>query len=254
MEDIDSTRCKPEYEAAIEADLAWLGVRFDGAIRRQSEHAATYAAALEKLDGQGLLYPCFCTRGQILRACEGERDPDGAPLHRGGCRAVSSDEARARLAAGESASLRLDVARALQGLEKPLFWREFGEGDSESRVEARPLDWGDVVLRGKERAAAYHLAVVVDDAAQDVSDVVRGRDLFAATSIHTLLQARLEAPTPRYRHHRLVLDASGAKMSKSASSQPLAALREQGLSAADLRAALGFAGAGAKKRLDVILS
>ena len=247
MEDIDPSRCKPEYEADIEADLAWLGIVLDGAVRRQSEHVATYAAVLQRLQSDGLIYPCFCTRGQIQRNGDGARDPDGAPLHRGRCRAISPEATRARLAAGEIPALRLDVDAALQGVDNALFWREFGEGEAERHVAAAPLDWGDVVLRGKERAAAYHLAVVVDDAEQGVTDVVRGRDLFAATSIHVLLQARLNLPTPRYRHHRLVIDASGAKMSKSASSRPLAALREEGYSAADLRGALGFAAVGAAR-------
>ena len=252
IEDIDSTRCKREYEAAIQADLAWLGVAFDGAIRRQSEHGAIYAEALTRLDKLGLVYPCFCARGQILSAHGGARDPDGAALHRGRCRAVPAEETRARLAAGETAALRLDVKAALALAPEALSWREYGEGDVERRIAATPRDWGDVVVRGKQRATSYHLAVVVDDALQGVTDVVRGRDLFAATSIHVVLQAVLGLPTPRYRHHRLVLDAAGAKMSKSASSRPLAALREDGMTPADVRAALGFGGsppAGVEFRL-----
>ena len=253
IEDIDLTRCKREFEEAIKNDLAWLGVVFDGAVRRQSEHGDDYADALAKLDEPGLLYPCFCTRGQILRAHGGQRDPDGAPLHRGRCKAVASDETKTRLDAGELPALRLDTARALELAAKTLAWSEYGEVSQARRVAATPLDWGDVVLRGKERFATYHLAVVVDDALQGVTDISRGRDLFAATSIHVLLQALLGLETPRYRHHRLVLDATGTKMSKSAASRPLAALRGDGYSPADLRAALGFAGA-AERKLAVVLN
>ena len=253
IEDIDATRCKREFEEAIKNDLGWLDVAFDGAVRRQSEHISDYADALGKLDRLGVLYPCFCARGQILRAHGGERDPDGAPLHRGRCKAVSPEEAEARLEAGESPALRLDTARALDFAAQTLAWSEYGEGSEGWRVAATPLVWGDVVLRGKERSATYHLAVVVDDALQGVTDISRGRDLFAATSIHVLLQALLGLETPRYRHHRLVLDATGTKMSKSAASRPLAALRNDGYSSADLRAALCF-GAAAQRKLEVRLS
>ena len=253
IEDTDPTRCKPEFEASILDDLAWLGIVFDGPPRRQSEHPVDYADALAKLEARGLVYPCFCTRGQIARASAGGRDPDGAPLHRGGCVAVSARETRERLAAGEPAALRLDVARALACVQAPLFWREYGEGAEERRVEAAPEAWGDIVLRGKGRPATYHLAVVVDDRLQQVSDVVRGRDLFASTSAHRLLQELLGYGAPRYRHHRLVLDVTGAKMSKSASSRPLAALRAGGLSASVLRASLGF-GPPAEGGLEILLN
>jgi glutamyl-Q tRNA(Asp) synthetase len=241
IEDIDATRRKPEYEDAILADLAWLGIAFAGEPHRQSDHLSDYAAALDVLAAKGLLYPCFCTRGQIAAAGSGARDPDGAPLHRGGCVAVGPEETRARLAAGEPAALRLDIARARRLARGKLEWREYREGAIESVVRADLAAWGDIVLSGKERPATYHLAVVVDDALQAVSDVVRGRDLFASTSVHRLLQELLGFSAPRYRHHRLVLDEAGAKMSKSASSRPLADLRARGHRAADVRAALGFA-------------
>jgi glutamyl-Q tRNA(Asp) synthetase len=252
IEDVDPTRCKREFEIAILEDMAWLGVAFAGAPRRQSEHLEDYAAALSRLRRRELVYPCFCTRGEILRT-NGARDPDGAPLHRGGCIAVSASETSERLAAGEPAALRLDMARARALAPKRLFWREFGEGDAELQVEAAPEAWGDIVLRGKDRPATYHLAVVVDDAFQGVTDVIRGRDLFASTSVHRLLQELLGFDAPRYRHHRLVLDATGAKMSKSASSRPLSSLREAGLTAREVRGALGFEGRGAQ-RLQVALS
>jgi glutamyl-Q tRNA(Asp) synthetase len=253
IEDTDVTRSRRAFATAIIDDLAWLGLTFRQAPRRQSEHGDDYARALAALEARGLVYACFCTRGEIERTSGGLRDPDGAPRHSGACRAATTAEVAARRAAGERAALRLDMARALALVSAPLTWREFGEGARETRVEADPAAWGDVVLRGKDRPASYHLAVVVDDAIQEISDVVRGRDLYHATSIHRLLQDLLGLPAPRYRHHRLVLDESGEKMSKSAQSKPLAALREQGFSAAEVRAALGF-GAVASNRLAVALS
>jgi glutamyl-Q tRNA(Asp) synthetase len=253
IEDTDLARRKREHEDAIIADLAWLNIAFDGAPRRQSDHFEDYAGALEVLRAKELVYPCFCTRGQIALASSGARDPDGAPAHRGGCVAVTPAETRARLAAGEDPALRLDIARSIALAPAALTWREFGEGDVERQIIAEPTAWGDIVLRGKARPATYHLAVVVDDALQGITDVTRGRDLLASTSAHRLLQELLGFPAPRYRHHRLVLDAGGAKMSKSAASEPLAALRERGVSPDDMRAALGFAPPRGH-RLDVVLS
>ncbi len=240
IEDLDRTRCKREYEAAIEDDLGWLGLDFDGPPRRQSEHGEDYARALDALSARGLVYPCFCSRGQIAAAAGPARDPDGAPLYPGVCRALGAHEVARRLEAGERAALRLDSARARSEAPADLSWREYGEGARGALHPADPAAWGDFVLRGKDNAASYHLAVVVDDALQGISDVVRGRDLYAATSVHRLLQSLLGLAPPRYRHHRLVLDARGAKMSKSASSQPLRALREAGYSALEVRAALGL--------------
>jgi glutamyl-Q tRNA(Asp) synthetase len=240
IEDLDRARCKREYEQAIADDLAWLGIVFDGPPRRQSEHGGDYARALERLSARGLVYPCFCSRAQVAAAAGEARDPDGAPLYRGRCRALDPREIALRLAAGERAALRLDTARALAEAPADLSWREWGEGARETLHPADPAAWGDFVLRGKDNAASYHLAVVVDDAAQGVTDVVRGRDLLAATSAHRLLQSLLDLAAPRYRHHRLALDAGGAKMSKSAAAPPLRALREMGYSAREARAALGF--------------
>jgi len=253
VEDIDVTRSRSAFEAAIVEDLAWLGLIFSEAPRRQSEHGDDYAQALASLEARGLVYPCFCTRGEIERMSDGLRDPDGAPLHRGACRATPAAEVAARQSAGERAALRLDMTRALSLVRALLTWREYGEGASEALIQAEPAAWGDVVLRGKDRPANYHLAVVVDDAIQQVSDVVRGRDLYQATAIHRLLQELLGLASPRYRHHRLVRDASGEKMSKSAKSQPLALLREQGFAAAGVRAALGF-GAASVDRLAVAIN
>ena len=240
IEDLDRTRCKREYEQAIRDDLAWLAIAFDGAPRRQSEHADDYARALERLSARGLAYPCFCTRGMLAGAHAG-RDPDGAPLYPGTCRGLSAREVDARFAAGARPAWRLDSARARAVASRDLSWRELGEGETETIRLADSAAWGDFVLRGRDAAASYHLAVVVDDALQAVTDVVRGRDLFAATSAHRLLQAALDLPAPRYRHHRLVLDANGDKMSKSAASTPLGALRRHGATADDVRVALGFA-------------
>jgi glutamyl-Q tRNA(Asp) synthetase len=252
IENLDRTRCKPRFEAAIVDDLAWLGLRFPKPPRRQSEHGGDYAAALARLDGRGLVYPCFCSRSEIARASAG-RDPDGAPLYPGTCRALSASEARDRLARGDKAALRLDMAHALDAAPGPLTWMEYGEGSASSKRRAAPWLWGDAVLRGRDLAASYHLAVTVDDALQGVTDVVRGRDLLAATAVHRLLQALLGLPEPRYRHHRLVVDASGTKLSKSRQSVSLAELRGTGLSPGEVRAALGF-GAGAAGGLAVEFS
>jgi glutamyl-Q tRNA(Asp) synthetase len=240
IEDLDRTRCKAQYEAAIIDDLAWLGLRFEAPPRRQSEHGDDYAAALACLDDQGLVYPCFCSRSDVARASGGRRDPDGAPLYAGTCRSLEAAEGRARLARGERAVFRLDMRRALDAAPQPLVWSEYGEGAVATERTAEPAVWGDVVLRGRDLAASYHLAVVVDDARQRVSDVVRGRDLLAATAVHRLMQELLGLPAPRYRHHRLVLDASGAKLSKSRQSSSLAELGKRGLGPGEIRAALGF--------------
>lgn len=253
IEDIDRTRCKPEYEGAIIADLAWLGLTFREAPRRQSEHADDYASALDRLYARGLVYPCFCTRGEIARASGGACDPDGAPLYPGTCRTLTAAECAARFSSGRSAGVRLDMARALAQASGDLHWREYGEGTVERMVRADPSAWGDFLLKRKGMAASYHLAVVVDDALQGVSDVVRGRDLFAATSAHRLLQTLLEIAPPRYRHHRLVRDFAGAKMSKSASSTPLEELRRNGVAAHAVRAALGF-GAASPRGLRATIS
>jgi glutamyl-Q tRNA(Asp) synthetase len=249
IEDLDRTRCKPQFEAAIVADLAWLGLRF-AAPRRQSEHGDDYAAALARLDQRGLVYPCFCSRSEIARASNGQRDPDGAPLYAGTCRALSPAEARDRMARGDKAAFRLDMRRAVDAGPACLCWTEYGEGAAPSPPSAAPELWGDVVLRGRDLAASYHLAVVVDDALQGVTDVVRGRDLFAATAVHCLLQALLGVPAPRYRHHRLVLDRNGEKLSKSRQSWSLAELRATGLAPGAVRSALGF-GPGAEAGLGV---
>jgi len=243
IEDIDLARARPEYEAAIYEDLAWLGLDWERPVRRQSEHFADYAAALERLDALGLLYPCACTRGEIAKAA-GEnppRDPEGAPLYPGTCRGKPRGHLREILSVG-GVALRLDMAKALElpGAEAAaLSWREHGEGE----VAARPERWGDVVLARKDTPASYHLAVVVDDALQGVTDVVRGADLKLATGLHRLLQRLLGLPAPSYRHHDLLLCGEGEKLAKSKASPCLRDLRAQGVSAAAVREA-AFAGPG----------
>ena len=223
IEDIDLTRCKPEFETAIYEDLAWLGIAWDEPVRRQSEHLADYREALEKLSAQNLVFPSFETRAEIAklvaqRGASGRwpRDPDGAPLYPGTAKLLSSDE-RARLLGSDAPyALRLDMAAAC-ARAGDLFWAEHGEGpDGEiGAVAARPEAWGDVVLARKETPTSYHLSVVVDDALQGVTEVVRGQDLFWSTSVHRLLQRLLGLPHPVYCHHRLILDAAGGKLSKS---------------------------------------
>ena len=241
IEDIDLARAKPEYEAAIFEDLAWLGLDWERPVRRQSEHFADYAAALERLDAMGFLYPCVCTRGEIAKAA-GEnfpRDPDGAPLYPGTCRGAPRGRSREFLQAG-GVALRLDTAKALELLGSEagtLSWREHAEGE----IAAKPDRWGDVVLARKDTPTSYHLAVVVDDALQGVTDVVRGADLKPATGLHRLLQRLLGLPAPTYRHHALLLCAEGEKLAKSRSSKTLRDLRAEGLTAAAIRAAAGAA-------------
>lgn len=243
IEDLDRTRCKAAYEEGLRFDLSWLGVVFDGSVRRQSEHGADYAVHLARLDALNLLYPCFCSRAEAARASR-KRDPDGAPLYSGACRGLTATERSARLGRGDRAAWRLDTTRAVACAPSPITWLEYGEGTTPDVRRAEPEAWGDVVLRGRDLAASYHLAVTVDDALQRVTDVVRGRDLLAATSVHRLLQAALGLPAPRYRHHRLVLDAAGTKLSKSRGSSSLADLRRKGVSAGEVRQALGFAADG----------
>lgn len=239
IEDIDLGRCRPEFEAAILADLAWLGLDWERPVRRQSEHFDDYAAALERLDELGVLYPCFCTRqeiaAEIARSPSAPHGPEG-PLYPGSCRGLARAEARRRRGAGDAFALRLDVARARALVGGDLTWRD----DEAGPVEARPERLGDVVLARKEVPTSYHLAVTVDDALQGVTLVTRGLDLFHATDVHRLLQALLGYPVPRYRHHRLIADAAGRRFAKRDRAASLAGLREAGLSPAELRRRLGL--------------
>jgi glutamyl-Q tRNA(Asp) synthetase len=245
MEDIDRARCRPQYEAAIIEDLAWLGLAWEQPVRRQSEHMGAYGAALERLQNEGLVYRSFESRAEIAhlvgqREASGApwpRDPDGAPLYPGA--PLSPAEAERKAAAGEPFALRLDMAKAL-ARTGPLTWTEMGPDAARSEIAAMPQAWGDVVLARKELATSYHLSVVLDDAAQGVSHVVRGRDLFAATSVHRLLQALLGLPEPMYWHHHLILDSDGCKLSKSTRATGLRELRAAGVKAADIRGLVGL--------------
>ena len=240
IEDIDVARCTPTFEAAIGTDLAWLGLRWREPIRRQSAHFALYGAVLDRLAARDLVYPCFCTRGDIARALAGKarwpRDPDGSPLYPRTCRTLVASERERRIIAGHPFCLRLDhvVAAAAVGGGR-LTWTEYREGASPALCPVLPRVWGDAVLRRKDIPASYHLAVVVDDAVQAVTDVVRGEDLWPATSLHRLLQALLGYPEPAYHHHVLVRDDTGQKLSKSRGSESLARLRDAGVTADQIR-------------------
>jgi glutamyl-Q tRNA(Asp) synthetase len=248
IEDIDQTRCRPEFEAAIYEDLRWLGVSWEEPVRRQSQHFADYRAALARIEADDLVYPSFESRAEIAalvaareRAGSWPRDPDGAPLYPGSRTSLPADARARQRAAGAAYALRLDLARAA-ARAGPLTWRETGAGPAgeSGTLPADPRLWGDVVLARKETPTSYHLSVVVDDALQGVSHVVRGQDLFHATAMHRLLQTLLGLPEPVYHHHRLILDAGGRKLSKSTRSTSLRALRAQGATPADIRRLVGM--------------
>jgi glutamyl-Q tRNA(Asp) synthetase len=245
IEDIDEARCRPEYEAAIYEDLAWLGISWEEPVRRQSEHYDDYRAALSRLDGMGLVYPSFESRAEIAALVAARepwpRDPDGTPLYPGDARLMSANERNRRLTSGAPYALRLDMAKAA-ARAGVLRWDEAGQGPAGETgvIAADPAAWGDVILARKEVPTSYHLSVVVDDAAQGITDIVRGQDLFYATAVHRLLQSLLGLPTPNYRHHRLILDADGRKLSKSSASTALRELRAQGLRPADIRRLVGL--------------
>ena len=250
IEDIDPARATAERIAGVEADLAWLGLDWPRPARRQSDHMDAYRDAAVTLRSAGLLYPCFCSRGDIAAAVAldeartGEparRDPDGTPLYPGTCRPMPSAVAVARIAAGESHAWRIDMTKAL-GDVAGLCWTEFDPATGQDEaIAAHPLRWGDVVLVRREVATSYHLAVVVDDAIQGITHVVRGRDLLAATDIHALLARRLGLAAPRYHHHRLLTDAAGQKLAKSRDSDSLAAMRAAGVTPGEIHSRLGFA-------------
>jgi glutamyl-Q tRNA(Asp) synthetase len=248
IEDIDPARCRPEFETAIDEDLAWLGLSWEKPARRQSEHFACYRAALEKLAGLGLVYPAFESRAEVTRLIAEQekhapwpRDPDGAPLYPGAARTLASEERTRLLQSGVPYALRLDMAAACARVGQ-LNWIERGEGpEGESgNLVANPAAWGDVIVARKETPTSYHLAVVVDDALQSVTEVVRGQDLFWSTSVHRLLQTLLGLPQPVYRHHRLIRDAAGQKLSKSTDATGLRELRGAGVTPAEIRRRIGL--------------
>jgi glutamyl-Q tRNA(Asp) synthetase len=238
IEDIDPGRCRPAYEAAILEDLAWLGLDWDGPVRRQSEHLADYAAALARLEADGLLYPCFCTRSAILAeiaAMGGAPHGADGPLYPGTCRRLDPAERAARIAAGEPYALRIDGAAAA-ARTGPLRWRDEIAG----LQDARPDLVGDAVLGRKDSPASYHLAVTVDDAIQGVTRVTRGADLFQATHLHRLLQALLGLPVPVWHHHALLCDEDGRRLAKRSDARTIARYRQDGATPAAVRALAGF--------------
>ena len=246
IEDIDTTRCRPEYEAQMLDDLAWLGLTWEEPVRRQSQHFETYKQALGKLEAMGLLYPCFASRKEIAgRAIMGHNDPDGAPIYPGLHKGLSSAEIDARKDAGEAFALRLHMDKAIEMARTmsagPLSFRELDpvSGEIETRA-AKPARWGDAVIARKDVPTSYHLAVVVDDAGQDVTHVTRGQDLYAATGIHRLLQVLLALPEPLYHHHALLHDEAGRKLSKSHKDKALASLRDEGATPEDIRRMAGI--------------
>ena len=247
IEDIDQTRCTPELEQAIYDDLGWLGLDWEKPARRQSEHFDEYRMALDRLIEAGLAYPAFLSRGEtkaIVRAFETEgglwpRDPDGAPLYPTIDRERPKAERTALLASGRPHAWRLDMEKAIRAAGIPLFWQESGDGET-GKIEAQPALWGDVVLSRSDAPSSYHLSVVVDDALQGITHVVRGMDLYHATAIHRLLQHLLDLSQPAYHHHRLILGADGRKLSKSEGSTGISALRAEGATPSDIRRLVGL--------------
>ena len=237
IEDIDTARCTPLLREQCVEDLAWLGLAWETPVRIQSQHFADYRRALERLRARGLMYPCFCSRKDI-EARSVQRDPEGAPLYPGTCRGMKAGTVAARMGAGDVPSWRLDMQAALDMAPEPHGYMRVSADGALQRVAADPARWGDVILARKDTPTSYHVSVVVDDALQGITHVVRGVDLEAATDIHVLLQALLGLPTPLYHHHALLMDAGGDKLSKSRRSASLADLRAQGVTPAGVRTML----------------
>lgn len=249
IEDIDPQRSREMFVAALEEDLGWLGLTWETPVLRQSTQMPVYAAALARLWREGLVYRCFCSRGDTARAvaaraADGEswpRDPDGAPWHAGPCAGLDPAESSRRARAGEPHVWRLAMGRALERLSSPVTALDWLPGFAPVDLAVDPAVWGDVVLARRTVPTSYHLSVVVDDARQGVTHVVRGQDLRAATAVHRVLQSLLGLPQPIYHHHPLVLDSHGRKLAKSRGSTSLRDLRASGTSASDLRVMLRFA-------------
>ena len=245
LEDIDQTRCRDEYATAILDDLAWLGLTWDGPVRKQSEHFDEYRRALDRLEAMAVLYPCFCTRreirDEIARSGSAPHAQSGSP-YPGTCRDLSPGSRDEKRRNGFDYALRLDLAHAL-ALTGPLYWVEEGKsGPHRKRADPAPL--GDVVIARKEMPASYHLAVTVDDAIQGVTLVTRGEDLAAATDIHRLLQALLGLSTPHYRHHELLTDAAGRRLAKRDRALTLRSMRKGGVSPTEIIAQAALTGRG----------
>ncbi len=240
IEDIDQTRSRPDFVAAIFEDLHWLGLDWPEPVMRQSDRMQHYAAAIARLDQMGLIYPCFCTRSEIAAKATGT-DPEGAPLYAGTCRHLGASEIDARLSRRDPVQYRL--ATSLATARTGMLTYSTAQPSPADRPQIRyanPARWGDVVIRRKDTPTSYHLSVVVDDAAQGVTHVTRGRDMEAATDIHVLLQFLLGLPAPIYTFHRLLLDSTGHKLAKSRGSKALRDLRAEGRTAHQVRADLGF--------------
>lgn len=239
IEDIDKGRCRPEFEQGIYEDLTWLGFDWDHPVLRQSEQMERYGRALDHLDRMGVLYPCFCTRRQIraeiAHASQAPHGAAGEALYPGICRSLDVSERRSRIGGGEPFALRLDVGRAVE-LTGPLTWHDLRAGT----VAAKPELHGDVVLARKDVPTSYHLAVTVDDAAQEVNLVTRGEDLLSATHIHRLLQALLGLPSPRYYHHNLIADSNGLRLAKRNRAVTLRTLRHMGRTPDDIWRLVGL--------------
>jgi glutamyl-Q tRNA(Asp) synthetase len=239
IEDIDATRCRPEFETDIYEDLRWLGLVWEEPVRRQSEHMAEYRGAIDVLASQGLIYPCFCTRKEIqeeiARAGSAPHGPEGL-LYPGTCRHLSRGEREARIAASASYALRLDMHKALGQLEGPLYWTDLAKGPQ----RAMPEILGDPVLARKDVMASYHLCVTLDDHLQGITHVTRGEDLFYATHLHRLLQHLLNLNVPTWHHHPLLLDHEGKRFAKRNRSVTLESLRQDGKTPADVRAMAGI--------------
>ncbi len=247
IEDIDTGRSREAFVHGIITDLAWLGIRWEEPILRQSEHFPVYRAAAERLSAQGLLYPCFATRAEIAAAQAPDlgSDPDGAPLYPGLHRRLTAEQIATRKSLGALFALRIDMSRALQEVAErlggaPLTFTELDAHARAQSVIAEPGRWGDAVILRKDVPASYHLAVVVDDARQGITHVTRGRDLYAATDIHRMLQVLLGLPEPLYHHHRLIADGDGRKLSKSARDTSLRSLRASGTTPAEIRRLIGL--------------
>lgn len=255
IEDIDTQRTREEHVAGIFEDLRWLGIEWEEPVLRQSARFDAYRAATEALLSRGLLYPCFATRSEIDAAAtllQTGLDPDGSPVYPGLCRGLSAGEVDRRRTRGEPFCLRLDMDRARQVADaklqgRPLMFNEWnGEiSSAPEQVTADAASWGDAVIVRKDTPSSYHLAVVIDDAMQGVTHVIRGQDLYAATALHRLLQVLLTLPEPVYHHHRLLLDPHGRKLSKSLKSTSLRALRADGVAPAEIRRLAGLAPAEA---------
>ncbi|MGV8997957.1 MAG: tRNA glutamyl-Q(34) synthetase GluQRS [Parvibaculaceae bacterium] len=255
IEDIDVGRCRPEYVEGIYDDLTWLGLTWAMPVRRQSQHFDDYDKALRILRDRGLVYPCFATRKEITDAIETSGigharwplDPDGAPVYPGIYKDLPPAELNRLMWEGRTYAWRLDMEKALAEAEEinggPVTFTEIGEGPRGQKgvVPTDPLRYGDVIIARKDMPTSYHLAVTVDDALQDITVVSRGQDLFPATYVHRVLQILLGLPEPRYRHHGLIRDETGRRLSKTAKDKGLRDLRAGGATPADIRKLIGLA-------------